>query len=84
MTFKLLTEQYLEFLSLKEAAQARLSLQTLHMSKCHIVGNHMSRLICIQRVNPIYDQTIKVMNFKLNKYFGYHKNGLLRIPPNSI
>ena len=41
MTVKLLTENSLEFLSLKEAAQARLS---LHLSKCHIVGNHMSRL----------------------------------------
>ena len=29
-----------------EAAQARLS---LHMSKCHIVGNHMSRLIWMRR-----------------------------------
>ena len=28
---------------LTEAAQARLS---LHLSKCHIVGNHMLRLIC--------------------------------------
>ena len=36
MTVKLLTEQYLEFLSLKEAVQARLS---LFMSKCIIVGN---------------------------------------------
>ena len=26
------------------AVQARLSLQTLHLSKYHIVGNHMSRL----------------------------------------
>ena len=42
MTVKQLTEQHLVFLSLKEAAQARLS---LHLSKCHIVGNHMSRLI---------------------------------------
>ena len=42
MIFKLLTEHHLEFLSLKEAAEARPS---LHMSKCHIVGNHMSRLI---------------------------------------
>ena len=41
MTVKLLTEHHLEFLSLKEAAQARLS---LHLSKCHIVGNHMSWL----------------------------------------
>ena len=41
MRVKLLTEHYLEFLRLKEAGQARLS---LHISKCHIVGNHMSRL----------------------------------------
>ena len=42
MTVKLLTEHYLEFLSLKGDAQARLS---LHLLKCHIVGNHMSWLI---------------------------------------
>ena len=41
MTVKLLTEHHLEFLSLKEAAQARLS---PHLSKCHIVGNHTSWL----------------------------------------
>ena len=41
MTVSLLTEHHLEFLSLKEATQTHLS---LHMSKCHIVGNHMSRL----------------------------------------
>ena len=41
MTNKLMTEHLLEFLSLKGAAQARLS---LHLSKCHIVGNHMSWL----------------------------------------
>ena len=41
MTVKLLlTEHDLEFLSLK--GQACLS---LHLSKCYIVGNHMSRLI---------------------------------------
>ena len=34
----LLTEHYLEFLGLKEAAQACLSLQ---LSKCHIVGNRV-------------------------------------------
>ena len=39
MTVKLPTEQHLEFLSLKEAVQARLS---LFMSKCEIVGNLMS------------------------------------------
>ena len=42
MSVKLLMEQHLEFLGLKLAAQARLS---LHLSKCHIVGNHMSRFI---------------------------------------
>ena len=43
MTIKLLTEQHFEFLMLiMEAAQVSLS---LHLSKCHIVGNHMSRLI---------------------------------------
>ena len=36
MIVKLLTEQQ------KEAAQARM---IQHLSKCHIVGNHMSRLI---------------------------------------
>ena len=36
MTVQLLTEHYLDFLGLKEAAHARLS---LHLSKCHIVGN---------------------------------------------
>ena len=41
MSVKLLTEQNLEFLSLKVAVQAGLS---LHMSKYHIVGNHMSWL----------------------------------------
>ena len=39
---KLLTEHHLEFLSLKVAAKARLS---LHLSKCHIVGNLMHWLI---------------------------------------
>ena len=39
MYVKLLAEHHLEFLSLK----ARVS---LHLSKCHIGGNHMSWLIC--------------------------------------
>ena len=42
MIVKLLTEHHLEFLSLKEAAEAHPS---LHMSKCHIVGNLMPWLI---------------------------------------
>ena len=45
---KLLTEHHLEFLSLKKAAQARLS---LHLSKCHIVGNHvMAQLWFFMRI----------------------------------
>ena len=44
MSVKLLTKHLLEILSLKKAAHARLS---LHLSKCHIVGKHMSRLIFI-------------------------------------
>ena len=47
MSVKLLTEHHLEFLSLKEAAEARPS---LHMSKYHIVGNHMWWLININGI----------------------------------
>ena len=42
MIVGLLTEHHLKFLSFKEAAEARPS---LHMSKCHIVGNLMPWLI---------------------------------------
>ena len=38
MIVKLLTEQHLKFLSLKETAHVSLS---LHLSKYHIVGNLM-------------------------------------------
>ena len=44
MSVKLLPEQHLELLSFKEAAHARLS---IHLSKCHTVGNHMSRLLLV-------------------------------------
>ena len=43
MNVKLPTEHHLGFLSLKGFAQARLR---LHLSKYHIVGNHMSRHKC--------------------------------------
>ena len=46
MIDKLLTEHHLEFLSLKVAAQTRMS---LHMSEYHIIGNHMLRLILYLR-----------------------------------
>ena len=43
MSVKLLTKHHLEFLNLKGGyTEAHLS---LHLSKCHIVGNHMSRSI---------------------------------------
>ena len=42
MSVKLLTEQYLELLILKGGYTGSLSLP---LSKCHFVGNHMSRLI---------------------------------------
>ena len=42
MIVELLTDHHLEFLSFKEAVQACLS---LHLSKCHIVGNHMPLFI---------------------------------------
>ena len=44
MSVKLLTEHNFEFLASKEAAHARLG---LHLSKCHIAGNHMSQLIYV-------------------------------------
>ena len=52
MTVMLLTEHHLEFLSLKEAVQALLT--SLHLSKYHIVGNHMSRLIYIGHCLPLH------------------------------
>ena len=39
MSVKLLTEHHFVFLSLKGGCKAHLS---LYLSKCHIVGNHMS------------------------------------------
>ena len=44
MIVKLLTEHHLEFLSLKEASEA---CPSLHMSKYHIVGNHVHWLILL-------------------------------------
>ena len=58
---KLLNDHHLEFLSLtllQDAAQARLS---LHLSECHNVGNHMSRLNYYLR-----DQTDLVYSVMLN------------------
>ena len=43
MNIKQLNEHNLDFLSLKEGYTG--SSESIHV-KCHIVGNHMSRLIC--------------------------------------
>ena len=43
MIVKLLNEHHLEFLSLKGGCRGY---SILHLSKCHIVGNHMQWLIC--------------------------------------
>ena len=43
MNIKLLTEYHFEFLSLIGGSKGLLS---LHLSKCYIVGNHMSWLVC--------------------------------------
>ena len=55
MIVNLLTEHHLEFLSLTGGAEARPS---LHLSECHIVGNHMPWLKCEidQTMNIKYDQ----------------------------
>ena len=61
MTVKLLTEHHLGFLSLKMAAQARVS---QHLSKCHIAGNHMLWLIyshtqsCNENINDSPSHTM--------------------------
>ena len=62
MIVKLLTEHHLEFLNLKKAAQARLS---LHLSKCHTDGNHMSRLKYLLIDLEIYGNTSKTYLCKL-------------------
>ena len=68
MSVKLLTEHHLEFLCLKEAAQYQ---PCLHLSKCHIVGNHMSWLIYIvilKLVKKFRMQSVDVVccNFQYN------------------
>ena len=59
MSVKLLTEHHFEFLSLLEDAQARLS---PHMSKCHIVGNHMSRLISFSLNSMSYSLVLQAFD----------------------
>ena len=74
MSVKLLTEHHLEFLSLTEAAQARLS---LHLSKCNIVGNHRSRLINCSHVDLVL--IAKAINLVSDEHV--HSLILTRISP---
>ena len=57
MNEKLLTEHNLELLCLKGVAQDRPS---LHMSKCDIVGNHMSQLKCFEQCIIIIIKKINI------------------------
>ena len=51
MTVKLLSKIQLEFLSLKGGCTGS---SESNLSKCHMVGNHMSRLICILSIKSLY------------------------------
>ena len=53
MSIKLLTEHHLELLSLKGGCKLKARLSLL-LSKCHIVGNRMSRLICTSVQSKYY------------------------------
>ena len=71
MSGKLLPEQRLDFLSQKEVAQARLS---LHVSKYHFVGNHMSRLIyywCTYQLDGSFEQTklMLLLHISIRRFF---------------
>ena len=70
MSVKLLTENHLDVLSLKGTAQARLS---LHLSKCHIVGNHMSRLKSLQQ-NPSghFNEMNGLIRYKKRRMLPYY------------
>ena len=61
MIVKLLTEHHLEFLSLKEAPEARPS---LHMSKCHNVGNLMHWLNYLYNFSLYLQQHDKILVLK--------------------
>ena len=62
MNIKLLTEHYLEFLSLKGASQARLRLQ---LPICHIVGNHWT-LIKYCRLSLYCEDPVSINNISQN------------------
>ena len=59
MTVKLLTEQHLDFVGLKGGYTGS-SESTL--VKCHIVGNHMPRLICVNIISWIHSLSVSVVS----------------------
>ena len=61
MIAKLLTEHHLEFLRLKEAAQAGLSLD---LSKCHIVGNLMHWLTFVMQEKCLFFRYFNICIFQ--------------------
>ena len=77
MSVTLLTEHHLEFLSLKGTAQALLS---LHLSKCHIVRNHMPRLkmCCLIAVTVLPAKSDSDLMFCLQSYQRLRIDGLLK------
>ena len=60
MTVKLLTKYHLEFLSLKGGCTG--SSESTHISKCHIIGNHVSWLIYIWYFITAPSSTIKYIS----------------------
>ena len=58
MIGKLLTAHHLEFLSLKKAAEARLS---VHLSKCQIVGNSCSGSFAILPAETLHSSLVIVL-----------------------
>ena len=65
MSVKLLTEHNLELISSKKCvAQARLK---LHLSKCHIVENHLSRLIYCPLYEPA-NENLVLIAYAWNSY----------------
>ena len=60
MTVKLLTKHQLEFLSLKGGCTG--SSESTHISKCHIVRNHVLWLIYIWYFNTAPLSTIKYIS----------------------
>ena len=64
MIVKLLTEHHLEFLSLKGGCRGS---SESHMSKCHIVGNLISRLNYVMRTSVFSDNNTRLVILKFEQ-----------------